>query len=108
MNSDSLAHPIQDPLPGTLCWTKERPFESSALMLVLACQTSTASVLEVPLSAFSDGGEQGLDAALSQVQPQTLAVVSPRRLGLPIGRLTPQQYEDVRDRLRGWLTRGAA
>ena len=90
--------------PGSLCWTTPRPFEPSALMLVLGCRSSAAAVVEVPLSASSEGGEDSLVFALKQIQPKSLVAVNARRLGPPVGRITPQQYADVRDGLRDWLT----
>ncbi len=96
------------PLPGTLCWTKDRPFQTPALMLVLAAQNKATAVVEIPFAANSDGIEQGLEAALSQIEPQTVAAMNPRYLGPAIGRLTPEQYAMVRDNLRDYLSLNAA
>ena len=95
------------PLPGTLCWTKERPFQAPALMLVLAAENKTTAVVEVPIASSVDGAEQGLEAALAQIQARSVTEISPRLLGPAIGRLTQGQYERVRDSLRGDLTLAA-
>ena len=93
---------------GSLCWTRERPFEPAMLMLVLASQSAATAVVEVPVSSFSDDAEAGLEAALAKIQPRTLVAMNPRRLGPAIGRLTEQQYAGVRDSLRDWMTLVAA
>ena len=108
MTSDPNTLHTDGPAPGSLCWTTPRPFQPATLMLVLGCRSAAAAVVEVPLSAFSDGGEHGLQAALGQIQPTTLMALSPRRLGPPIGRVTPEQYAGVRDGLRDWMTLGTA
>ena len=108
MNTQTQAPQMLYPLPGTLCWLRERPFQPAALMLVLATQTSTSAVVEVPVSAFEEGSEQGLEAALAQIQPKTIVAMKSCRLGPAIGRLTEQQYAGVRDSLRDWMSLAAA
>ena len=77
-----------------------RPFEPAALMLVLGCRSSSAAVVEVPLAAYEDSGAHDLKEALRQIEPKTLVAVHAGRLGPPVGRLTSEQYADVRDGLR--------
>jgi hypothetical protein len=99
---------IGAPLAGSLCWTKERPFQPASLLLVLARQETTAAVVELPLTAVADDGGDTLEEALKKIQPNTLMAVSQSKLGPPVARLTEAQYRGVREHLAGWKKVGAA
>ena len=77
-------------------------------MLVLSNHSSLAAAVEVPVLSLSDGSEQGLEAALAQIQPRTLVALKPSRLGPALGRRTEEQYLGVSETLRDWMGSVAA
>jgi hypothetical protein len=96
------------PLAGSLCWTKELPFQPASLLLVLARQESTAAVIELPLTSIDGDAGETLEDALKNIEPRTLMQVSQRKLGPPVARLTEAQYRGVRQQLASWRKIGAA